>query len=354
MKKSLSNTFCVLTLAMLFSCTQTYDHCTIKGNLGEGSGRVQVAPYQRVQSMQQYNELSFKTDIENGVFTLELDPVMALRKMTINHGQNAQMIEFFSEPGEWELVEEEGKYKVEGGKLTVEYTQLLEETSFKEFYRMMASKDKPKAEDLEKIKLYETRLFELIKDKPSSIPLTQIVYELYSSADLSMLTKIINAFSKDIHESYYLSKLIESKEREEKIALGQPAPGFNLPDVDGKMVNQNIYKGKYVLIDFWASWCGGCRAGIPNLKDIHYAFHSEGLEILSISIDQRKEDWLKAVEEESMPWPQLLDNQKFFDVYNSRFIPFMVLVSPEGKIVAKGVFHGEQVWEELNKVGFKR
>lgn len=344
---------CVLGLVMLFSCTQTLEKCTIKGNFGNGIGKVKVPPFQRVQSMEDYNRLSFETAVTDGSFILELDSIKALRRLTVSCGENSQSFQFFSEPGTIEIVKEGDQFQLKGGKLHEEYLELTTKLDVARLIQLSSSHSKEQNNEKEKKEL-ENKLWSLTKEYSSSIPLSQMFYEIYSSADLPMLTKIINAFSPKIHNSYYLSQLIESKEKEEKIAIGQPAPGFNLPDVDGDLVNQEKYKGKYLLIDFWASWCGGCRAGIPNLKEVHKAFNEKGLELLSISIDQDKEKWLKAVEEENMPWIQLRDTVKMFNVYNSRYIPFMVIISPEGKILTKGVLHGEDVWEELRKLGLKK
>lgn len=353
MRNIISSTICVLGLAMLFSCTQTSTKCTIKGNFGEGTGKVTIPPFQRVQTMEDYKRLSFETEIVNGSFSLELDSIEALRRVDVNYGDQRQSFQFFSEPGTIEIVKEGDQFQLMGGKLQEEYLELTTKLDVARLIQLSSSHSKEQNTEKEKKEL-ENKLWSLSKEYSSSIPLSQMFYEVYSSADLPMLTKIINAFSSEIHNSYYLSQLIESKKREEKIAIGQPAPDFNLPDVDGNLVNQEKYKGKYLLIDFWASWCGGCRAGIPNLKEVHKAFNGKGLELLSISIDQDKEKWLKAVEEEDMPWEQLLDTKKMFDEYNSRFVPFMVFITPEGKIANKGIFHGEDVWEELHKLGFKK
>ncbi len=338
---------------MLFSCTQTNTKCTIKGNFGEGTGKISVPPFQRVQTMEDYKRLSFESEIVDGSFILELDSIESLRRLNISCGENSQSFEFFSEPGTFEISQVDGKFKMQFGKLNAEYQELMSKVDLKQLLHLTSSHSGEQNNTNEKKEL-EEQLWALTKDYPSSIPLSQMFYQVYSTSDLQTLTKVINAFSPEIHNSYYLSQLIESKKREEKIAVGQSAPDFNLPNVDGNLVNQEKYKGKYLLIDFWASWCGGCRAGIPNLKEVHKAFHEKGLELLSISIDQDKEKWLKAVEEEDMPWEQLLDTKKMFDEYNSRFVPFMVFITPEGKIATKGVFHGEDVWKELRKLGFKK
>jgi thiol-disulfide isomerase/thioredoxin len=113
---------------------------------------------------------------------------------------------------------------------------------------------------------------------------------------------------------------------------------FVLPDPSGKNIDFKNLKGKYVLIDFWASWCVPCRRSFPRMREVYKKYKDDGFEIYNISIDEDKEAWLKAVKEESNPWPQSLDtksiSQKGFAVTS---IPASFLVDPQGKILLKEV-----------------
>lgn len=121
-------------------------------------------------------------------------------------------------------------------------------------------------------------------------------------------------------------------------AIGNNMIDFQLPDPKGEMIGSGQFKGKYLLIDFWASWCVPCRKSFPHMRELYKKYKDKNLEILSISIDKNKEAWLKAVNQESNPWPQVLDtrsvSQKGFAV---SAVPNTFLISPEGKIVAKQV-----------------
>lgn len=99
-------------------------------------------------------------------------------------------------------------------------------------------------------------------------------------------------------------------------------------------------RGKYVLIDFWASWCVPCRKAIPHLKEVYEKYRSKGFEILSLSGDQNQEAWRKAMDQEKMPWPKVCDDfpaqfapSRVGSIYQTRFIPFYVLLDKEGKIL---------------------
>lgn len=121
-------------------------------------------------------------------------------------------------------------------------------------------------------------------------------------------------------------------------AIGNNMIDFQLPDPKGKMIGSGQFKGKYLLIDFWASWCVPCRKSFPHMRELYKKYKNKNLEILSISIDKNKEAWLKAVDQENNPWPQVLDtrsvSQKGFAV---SAVPNTFLISPEGKIIAKQV-----------------
>ena len=102
------------------------------------------------------------------------------------------------------------------------------------------------------------------------------------------------------------------------------------------IISDNLGK-RYTIIDFWASWCAPCRNEIPNLKKIYEKYSSEGLQIISISIDKNKEDWSKALEEEKFQWPQFIDNGDFADIYNIRFVPAVFLVDENGILIDENI-----------------
>ena len=117
------------------------------------------------------------------------------------------------------------------------------------------------------------------------------------------------------------------------ILPGKDAPGFTLPDTKGEMLSLSDLKGKYVYIDFWATWCGPCKAEFPHYKKLVEDYKGRNVVFMSISVDQDKDAWQKMVAEEAFDWIQLHDAEKMNDDYLVRYIPTFVFVDTEGKII---------------------
>ncbi len=123
--------------------------------------------------------------------------------------------------------------------------------------------------------------------------------------------------------------------------VGQFAPEISLPSPDGKEIALSSLKGKLVLIDFWASWCGPCRKEMPNVIKIYSKFKNKGFEIYGVSLDQDKKKWMEAITKDGINWPQVSD-LKYWDnvaarIYNVQGIPYTVLIDKDGKIIAKNL-----------------
>ena len=139
------------------------------------------------------------------------------------------------------------------------------------------------------------------------------------------------------------------------IGIGKKAPGFTQNDPDGNPVSLSDFQGKYVLLDFWASWCGPCRQENPNLVKAYAAYKDKGFEILGVSLDNKdgKEAWVKAIEKDGLTWTQVSDlnswNNEVARSYGVRAVPQSYLIDPQGVIVAQNL-RGEALEAKLKEI----
>ena len=150
---------------------------------------------------------------------------------------------------------------------------------------------------------------------------------------------------KKLKSDYDMQQSELSKQEQKKTAsnslVGKPAPDLAMPDPKGVMVSLSSFRGKYVLIDFWASWCGPCRQENPNVVKAYNQFKDKNFTILGVSLDEKKEPWLKAIKDDQLTWTHISD-LKFWDseaveLYGFQGIPYNVLVDPKGIIIAENL-----------------
>ncbi|RVT46329.1 TlpA family protein disulfide reductase, partial [Rubrivivax albus] len=158
------------------------------------------------------------------------------------------------------------------------------------------------------------------------------------------VTKALPAFSllsDSLLKTESGKKIQEMIEVGKRSMVGATAPDFSQPDADGKMISLSSFKGKYVLIDFWASWCVPCRAESPNLVKAYERFKNSNFEIIGVTLDEKKDKWLKAVKEDNYTWPQVGDMKGWENAAALQFgvlaVPFNMIVDPNGVVVARNL-----------------
>lgn len=168
--------------------------------------------------------------------------------------------------------------------------------------------------------------------------------------DYNELEPIVSTFSPDLDETIYMKNLNSYMDQQSKIAIGAIAPDFTQNDPDGNPVTLSSLRGKYVLIDFWASWCAPCRDENPNVVKNYNKYKDKGFDIIGVSLDQDKDSWLKAIEDDGLTWHHVSDlkywDNEVSDLYYINEIPSSFLLDKDGRIIAKDL-RGDELDEKL-------
>ncbi|MEM8967489.1 MAG: TlpA disulfide reductase family protein [Bacteroidota bacterium] len=192
-----------------------------------------------------------------------------------------------------------------------------------------------------------------IEEMGNSIAALYAVNFLDAEKEFPFLDKLATKFKQELPDSPYTEQFVTQVESLRSLAIGMPAPDIQLPNPKGDTVSLSSLQGNYVMIDFWAAWCGPCRMENPNVVRMYNKYKDEGFEIYGVSLDQSREKWVEAIEKDGLTWPQVSDLQYFNSeaarLYNINAIPATVLIDPEGKIIAKNL-RGQTLEEKLSEI----
>ena len=195
-------------------------------------------------------------------------------------------------------------------------------------------------------------ILEEIKAHPNSIVSAFITKKrLRSSLPLNSMEAIYDNLQE--RDNYYAREYLKEIQAKKLSATGAKAPPFVLHDIEGHKLTNETFKGRYLLLDFWATWCKPCMEEIPNIFRAYENFSGKGLQMVSISWDRDKQAFSNALQQYKFPWTQVCDFKgslnKFFDNYSVEFIPNNFLIDPEGKIIDQNLT-GERLQEVLHNV----
>jgi peroxiredoxin len=190
-------------------------------------------------------------------------------------------------------------------------------------------------------KPYERYVLNFIKSNLNSFATLAAIQELDGEKYLNYYIALDSCLSKEYPNSSYIKVLHNDVEGMRHFAKGTEATEIDLPDTSGKEVKLSQFRGKVVLVDFWASWCGPCRESLPGIVRVFNKYKNKNFTILSVSLDKDKDNWLTAIHKYHLTWTHVSDlkywDSKVVPLYNISAIPFSVLLSPDGKIVDKNL-----------------
>lgn len=208
-----------------------------------------------------------------------------------------------------------------------------------------------------KLKLYYQ---ELINKNPGSLISLAAVQQLDGEQYLELYKKVDAALAQKMPNSAYYKSLHTKVENLAKLGVGGEAPDFTITSKDGNKISLSDFKGKVVLVDFWASWCRPCRAENPNVVKAYQKYNSKGFEVFNVSLDgmpqqqNPKQDWLAAIEKDGLIWDGHGSELKGWQssvvaLYGIEGIPFTILLDREGKIIGKNL-RGAALEQKLEEI----
>ena len=204
----------------------------------------------------------------------------------------------------------------------------------------------------------QEELIRFVKGNPSSYAALYLLGTLRNVLELNDYVATFNGFNPDLRATALGKEMQEKINTALRTEVGGTAPNFEKIDKDGNTIRLSDYRGKYVLLDFWGSWCGPCRASHPHLKALEAKYAPKGLVVINIASENganARETWLQAIEEDGMTWTQILNNEgrENCDVvkeYAITAFPTKVLIGPDGKILVRAVGESEPIDQKLQEI----
>lgn len=193
--------------------------------------------------------------------------------------------------------------------------------------------------------------YKYIRKYPASLAMLHVMRPHFDVMNLKQLTEMKALFSPMLAYSDVYKKLTDQYNKKNDASLvGKMAPDFSIKDLSGNRIELSALQGKYVVVDFWASWCTPCRAANQKIKPVYNKYKNRGFEIISVSMDDKKELWQSAVKKDELPWLQVseltgIKGSPVANQYSVSSLPTVFLLDKSGKVIAQNI--SEQELEEI-------
>lgn len=357
----------VLFIAVLMVACTSEPHFVINGNI-EGAEGAAFILQKRVSGQ---TIIIDSAEVKNGKFTIKGGAVENPEIVTLIDKETGAGVSFYLENAVITLtgnIDSLENLKVSGSKTQdelVAYTNLQKplgekyNKAYEEYVLAAESGDASKIAEYEKLLTnIEGEMTQVdrdfVKNNPSSFIAPSILNNLSYYMEASEIESIINAMDTVVAKSPVIVALKSQVEVMKAVSTGMKAPAFTLNDVNGNPVTLESKVGpKLLLLDFWAGWCGPCRQENPNLVKVYNEYNKKGFEILGVSLDRTKEEWIAAIAEDKLTWTHVSDlqywNSAVAQQYGVSAIPANFLLDENGIIIGRNL-RGEELYNKVTEV----
>ena len=358
----------VLLALGVASCTPKSEGFTVKGELADATENFQLMVSENVPVMKSW--FIDTIEVVDGKFTytgkLEHPEMMVFSIM--KGGDFLGSFGILMDNSDIKItgsMKDLSSMKIEGGKANDAFKRIMEQgdpvfTAFNQVQQKRSEAFKTDKQLYEALTDEYNAAYEKVKEHVlsaenyatnSAIP--YVIFSNFNVTRPAMLEELLTALDSSQYDDPYVKHLSADLAREKKVGIGAVAFDFELPDANGKIFKLSDYRGKYVLVEFTASWCGWCKKEIPFLQQLYKETKGKDFEMFTIYVDKDKDTWLNDMKTHPLPWTVLCDLKALDGPapkgYNVHGIPAIFLIAPDGTIKAKGL-RGEQMIKTVKEL----
>ena len=327
-----------VAMALVAACG-TKATTQVSGSVPEGEETVQIVTA----------DIDTTLTVADGKFSIEVPTKVTAISYAVAAGRQVSFIADGSKiPVDFEDGEAESSSKNGVQARFADYQNWNDD--FMAEYRESVSKEELSDDEREEItenavEKYNEHLLQVIKANKDNVLGLIGISNIEIDDDAEMLA-LINTLSDELQAEPRVQAMKKSLDASSKTAEGQMFTDF---EVDGVKFSDFIGKGKYMLVDFWASWCGPCRGEMPNLRSVYEKYHGDKFDMLSVAVWDKPEDTVEAAKEENIVWNQIINAQRIpTDIYGIQGIPHIILFGPDGTILKRNL-RGEAIGKAVEE-----